>query len=197
MISDDPPPISNMTIERASRSARSPTPAAARWASVSRSTISSSSPSRSRTCSTKSGAVDGGPAGLGGDGAGARHAARRHFVAADRKASSVRSIAASLRRPVRERPSPKPDDAGKGVDHPKAVRRRAGDQEPAIIRAEIQRCIGRSPVRAPRLSPEGSHAARRSLAGDSTLMLRTNRKPRRRPRPAVARASFGFDCTKP
>ena len=35
------------------------------------------------------------------------------------------------------------DDARKGVDHPEAVRRRPGDQKPAIVGAEIQGRVSR------------------------------------------------------
>ena len=107
MISDDPPPMSNITVERASLSARSPTPAAARWASVSRSTISSSMPTRSRTVATKAG-----PLAAERQASVAMVRARvtpraailsRHTF----NASIVRAIAASLKRPVSDSPSPR------------------------------------------------------------------------------------------
>ena len=107
MISEEPPPMSNRTINSASRSASSPQPATARAASVSRSTISSCSPRRSRTLSRNSAPFS-----------AARHASvaiRRARVTPRaailsrqmRSASRVRSIAASLSRPVCESPSPK------------------------------------------------------------------------------------------
>ena len=90
----------------ASRSASSPTPAAARCASVSRSTISRSMPSRSRTAATKFG-----PLAAERQASVAMVRARVTPRAAIlsrqiRSASSVRAIAASLRRPVSDRPSP-------------------------------------------------------------------------------------------
>ena len=70
-----------------------------------------------------------------------------------------------------------PDDAGKGIDHAKAVAGRTGDQEPAIIGAEVERRIdlGRSFGRSlRRLGP--ARAARpppRPLPGPQLAGLRT------------------------
>jgi len=98
--------MSNSTVDSAASSASSPHPAAARKASVSRSTISSSMPSRSRTCNRNSRPFS---------------AERQASVAISRaratprarilsrqtfNASSVRAIAASERRPVCDSPSP-------------------------------------------------------------------------------------------
>ena len=57
------------------------------------------------------------------------------------RAAMARSIAASLMQPVAEMPSPEPDDARERVDHAKAVAGRAGDQQAAIVGAEIERGI--------------------------------------------------------
>ena len=157
-ISEEPPPISNSTVDSAVASASSPQPAAARRASVSRSTISSCSPSRSRTCARNSAPFS-----------AARHASvaiRRarvtpraaHLVAADlqrldRALDRRLAQPAGLRKPLAE-----PDDARERVDDPKSVGGRPRDQQPAIVGAQIQRGI-RAAAARPRPAPTGRAAS--------------------------------------
>ena len=147
MISDDPPPMSNMTIERASRSARSPTPAAARWASVSRPTISSSMPSCSRTRSTKSDPLTAERQASVAMVRARVTPARDHLVATDAQGLERAGDRGLAEAPGQRQALAETDDAGKRVDHPEAVRGRPGDQEPAIVGAKVQSRVGRS--RAP------------------------------------------------
>ena len=117
-----------------------------RWprarASVSRSTISSSMPTFSRTRARKSAPF-----------AAARHASvaiRRarvtprllHLVAADGERIE-RALDRGFAQHARRRDAlAQPDDAGERVDDAKAVVGRPGDQEAAIVGAEIERRIG-------------------------------------------------------
>ena len=189
MISDDPPPMSNITVERASLSARSPTPAAARWASVSRSTISSSMPSRSRTVATKAGPL-----------AAERQAsvamvrarvtpARRHLVAANlqrlERARDRRFAQASGQR----QPLAQANDARERIDDPESLGGRPRDQQPAIVGAQIQRRISPAPAIAAR-RPAGfrnSKTARETRAQNSTSRLDSNQSP---PTPPTVRGGI-------
>ena len=93
-------------------------------------------------------AVLGGAAGLGGDEAGAHNAARVHLVAAD-----LQRLDRALNRRLADAARggnalAEPDDAGECVDDAKAVAGGPGDQQAAIVGAEIERRIGRvgSPI---------------------------------------------------
>ena len=162
MISDDPPPMSNITVERASRSARSPQPAAARWRlglAVDDLELDAE-PLADRGDEGRP--VGGGAAGLGGDGASPGHAARRHLVAADlqglERARDRRLAQASgLRQSLAE-----PNDARERVDDAKPVGGRPRNQEPAIVGAQIERRISPAPAiaRAGRRATELENSAR-------------------------------------
>ena len=56
-------------------------------------------------------------------------------------AAMARSIAASLMRAGRRNALAEPDDPRERIDHAKAVAGRAGDQQPAIVGAEVERGI--------------------------------------------------------
>ncbi len=84
-----------------------------------------------------------GAAGFGGDQPRARDAARPHLVAADLRASSVRAIAASREPAGLRQPLAQPHNSRKSVDDAKAVMGRPRDEQPAIVRAQIQRRIER------------------------------------------------------
>src|SRR6202035_1780430 len=84
-------------------------------------------------------AVLGGAARLGGDEAGADNAARVHLVAAD-----LQRLDRALNRRLADAARggdalAEPDDAGESVDDAKAVAGGAGDQQAAIVGAEIER----------------------------------------------------------
>ena len=179
MISDDPPPMSNITVERASLSARSPTPAAARWASVSRSTISSSMPSRSRTVATKAGPL-----------AAERQASvamvrarvtpraailsRQTFKRLERAPDRRFAQPAGQRQPLAE-----PNDARERVDDPESLGGRPRDQQPAIVGAQIQRRISPAPAiaRAGRLALGTRKRLREPLAQNSMSKLDSTHSP--------------------
>ena len=171
--SEDPPPISNKMTPSAAESASEAEPAAASRASVSRSTISSSSPVSSRTRRKNSAPL---------------LADRQASVAINRlrvtprarillrqisSAPRVRSIAAAPSSPVRDRPSPsltirENESMTRKPSWPLACWRRPGDQEPAIIGAEIKRGIGvvvafASPRRARTGAPAAAFAAPRPV----------------------------------
>ena len=140
-ISDEPPPMSNSTTpsppvhqRRAADTASS--------ASVSRSTISRSRPISSRARAQELLAVVGRAAGFGRDQPRARRPRLRILSRQIVSASIARSIAASLSRPRRRHALAEPDDAGECVDHAKALANRAGDQQTAIVGAEIERRVG-------------------------------------------------------
>ena len=134
------------------RSASAAQPAAARWASVSRSTISSSSPSSSRDAGEEFGAVVGRAARLGRDQPRARDAARAPSCRGRPQApSSVRRMAASPSRPdcaQALRPAARCAKRRRRCE----IRRARGprNQQPAIVGAQIERRIGgRRPARRP------------------------------------------------
>ena len=124
-------------------------PVAASSASVSRSMISSSSPTSLGDAGAELGAVGGRAAGLGGDQPRAGDAAVRHLVAADAervdRARDRRVADAAGRR----HPFAEPDDAGEGIDDAEAVAGRARHQQPAIVGAEVERRVGRPRRRRP------------------------------------------------
>ena len=110
-----------------------------------------------------------GTAGLGGDEPGAHDAPRAHFVAADHERLDRprdRRLADTARR---GNPFAETNNTGERVDNAKSIRGRAGDQEAAVIGAEIERRIGRfgmprgrrMPVVATRIA---THAIRRSTS---------------------------------
>ena len=151
--SEEPPPMSNRITPSACGSTSGVQPVAASLASVSRSTISSSSPDLLGDAGAEFGAVDRGAAGLGGDQARAGDAAVAHLVAADGQRldrARDRGVAdAAGRRDALAQP----DDAGERVDDAEAVAGRARDQQPAIVGAEIERGIGRTRTSGPPCPP--------------------------------------------
>ena len=82
-------------------------------------------------------AVAGAAAGLGGDVAGARDAIALDLGGADiqRLERAVDRVAAQ--RPAQRHPLAQPDRPGIGVDDVEALDRRARDQEPAVVGAEV------------------------------------------------------------
>src|SRR5262249_40041598 len=93
-------------------------------------------------------AVLGRAAGLGGDQAGAGDTAVAHLVAADaeRLHGATDGGVADAARP-RDALAPA-DDAGECVAHAEAVAGGPRHQKPAIVGAEIERRVGRPPMRA-------------------------------------------------
>ena len=91
-------------------------PVAARSASVSRSTISSSMPTCSRMMSRNSAPFCGGAAGLGCDQARARHGAVAHLVAANAERRDGAGDRGVRQAPGRRHALAEPDDARKRVD---------------------------------------------------------------------------------
>ena len=88
-------------------------------------------------------AVLGEPAGLGGDEPGAqRRAGPRSLSRQIRSASRVRSIAPSLRLLPCAEALAEPHDAREGIDDAEAEMRRLGDEQAAIVGAEVERRIG-------------------------------------------------------
>lgn len=88
-------------------------------------------------------AVLGGPAGLGRDEPGPRHAARPHLVATDQKRVDRPpdrgfADAAGFGDPLAE-----PDNTGKRIDDVEPVGRRPGDEQTAIVGTEIEGRIRR------------------------------------------------------
>ena len=114
----------------------------ARLASVSRSITSSRMPVACATRSQELVGIGGGAAGLGRDqpqplGLAVPGSCRRRPLSAE----MARSIAASLIRPLVLTSLAEPDDARERVDHAKAVAGRPGDQQAAIVGAEVERGI--------------------------------------------------------
>ena len=106
-------------------------------------------------------AVLGGSARLGRDQAGARDPSRAHLVPADPQRVE-RARYRRFRQPTRLRQSlAQANDARKRIDHAKAFRRRPRDEQPAIVRAQVQR--GVEPLRraAPRRPVGGGEFRRR------------------------------------
>ena len=101
-------------------------------------------PTCSRTCARNSPPFDGRAAGLGRDQPRTRDAAIAHLVAADFQRLDAARDGGVAQAARRGDAFAQPDDAGKGVDDAEAVMRRARDQEPAIVGAEIERGIGRT-----------------------------------------------------
>ena len=106
-------------------------------------------------------AVLGGSARLGRDQAGARDPSRAHLVPADPQRVE-RARDRRFRQPTCLRQSlAQANDARKRIDHAKAFRRRPRDEQPAIVRAQVQR--GVEPLRraAPRRPVGGGEFRRR------------------------------------
>ena len=106
-------------------------------------------------------AVLGGSARLGRDQAGARDPSRAHLVPADPQRVE-RARYRRFRQPTCLRQSlAQANDARKRIDHAKAFRRRPRDEQPAIVRAQVQR--GVEPLRraAPRRPVGGGEFRRR------------------------------------
>ena len=100
-------------------------------------------------------------AGLGRDRAGQVDVAPAQLVGADVERAE-RPLHRFLAQPARFRePFAQAHDAAEGVDHGEVLARRAGDQEPAIVGAEVQRGIGLPPLGR---SLAGFAATRRALA---------------------------------
>ena len=135
-------------------------PVAASRASVSRSTISSSIPTSSRTRSRKSMPL---PAARQASVAISRvrvDAAVAHLGAADAQRLD-RAHDRGIAQPARAGdPLAQPDDAREGIDDAKAVARGARHQQTAIVGAEIERRIGRTGQVQPTRAASAAIAAR-------------------------------------
>ena len=109
------------------------------WPPPRGSTILMSRPVSLRARSRNSSRVGGEPAGLGGDQAGARpRGAARSWPRRPCSASSVRSMAGSDSRPLAETPSPSRMMREKASITLKPRRDGPGDQQPAVVGAEIE-----------------------------------------------------------
>ena len=102
-----------------------------------------------------------------------------------RSASIVRSIAASRQPPGLRQALAEPDDAGKAVEHAKAVLVRAGDQQAAVVGAEVERRIERPARPARRRSRASGSASPRSrqAAGDRVRLRLSRGSAKRLPAP--------------
>ena len=116
--------MSNRMTPSAAGSISGVQPVAASRASVSRSTISSSRPTCSRTRAQEFGAVRGRAAGLGRDQPRARHAAVAHLVAADAQRLDGAPDRGLAQAAGRCDALAEPDDARERVDDAEAVARR-------------------------------------------------------------------------
>ena len=187
-ISDEPPPMSNSTTPSVSRSTSEPQPETASRASVWRSMISSVEPGlRLRPASRNSSPFS---------------AARQASVAISRALLDARGRAACRRRssaprrrgpspprdslPLRRQPLAQPHDARKRVDDAELARTAGhGDQQPAIVGAEIERgedrqVLARRPARLARAT-DGRRCCRDLDAdvGDRRRRRQTCASPRR------------------
>ena len=116
-------------------------------------------------------AVDGPAACFGGDRrATAKHCGGAVFRRRSPSAATARSIASSDSLPLCDRPSPSRTIARKGVDDGEAALGRAGDQQAAIVGAEIDRAIGVA-VRMPPL-----RAAWMPMARSAAVLVQQSRR---------------------
>ena len=87
----------------------------------------------------ESGAVDGAAAGFGRHGLEAAHRPARQLVGAGAQRGGG-AVHRPVGQPARQsQPLPQPHDATEGIDHPKARGGRRGNQQAAIVGAEIDR----------------------------------------------------------
>ena len=93
-------------------------------------------------------AVGGEAAGLGRDHAGAGDAARLDLLLADMQRLEGAPDGALAQAVAVPEALAETDDAGEGVDDPEADMRRLGDQETAIVGAEVEGRIGRAAAAA-------------------------------------------------
>ena len=161
MISDDPPPMSNITVDLGLAVGEI---ADARGGEM---RLGLAVDDLERRCrarraprSTNAGAVRGRAAGLGRDAVRARVTPRAAILSRQTLQRLERARDRRFAQPPGLRQTlAQPDDARERVDHPESVRRRPRDQQPAIVGAQIQRRI--SPRRPLRRRPADSGARRR------------------------------------
>ena len=145
----DPPPMSKISAGPSPGSSSLWQPRTASRASSCGSMMSSTMPVSSRTRSAKSLAVLGAAAGLGRDRARQRDVAAPELVGADGRARRPRGPSRSCdSSPLRRESLAQPDDARESIDDGEAAVVRPGDQQPAIVGAEVDRAIGVA-MRAP------------------------------------------------
>ena len=89
-------------------------------------------------------------------------------------AAIARSIAASLIRAGRGDALAEPDDAREGVDHAEPVARGTGDQQPAVVGAEVERRIDARcppPPQPARPGPREAHGRREAAYDRSSIVF--------------------------
>ena len=155
-------------------------PITASAASVSRSITSSRMPVSAATRSRKPSAFDGGAAGFGRDQPQALGLLGLDLVAADAERGDGALDRGLADAAGRRDALAQPDDPRERIDHAEAVAGRTGDQQPAIIGAEVERgvdagCRGRA---GPRRSGAPAHAATRRPLADLSARRKAVAKPR-------------------
>ena len=139
--SELPPPISNTSVKSQLRSISEAQPDTASLASVSCVTISMDEAGLAPRALDELAAIGGDAAGFGGDQPRARHRAPAHLLGADLERFDG-AAHGGFRQPARAQHAfAETDDAGEGVDDEKAAARGLGDEQPAIIGAEIESAI--------------------------------------------------------
>ena len=166
--------MSNTSAQSQLRSISEAQPDTASLASVSCVTISIVSPVSALARVDELAAIGGDAAGLGGDQPRARHRAPPHLVGADLERLDG-AVHGRVGQPARAQHAfAETDDAGERVDDEKAAPRGLGDQQPAIIGAEVERAINRRRGRprrrarvfsCPRLPPGGHGPALSNAPG--------------------------------
>ena len=121
------------------------------------------------------GPVHCGAAGFGGDGARSRHTARGHLVPTDAQGLERAGDRLLAEAPGEGKAIAETDNAGKGVDDAETLRRRPGDQEPAIVGAKIQSSVGRSAISVPSMRPPERRVE--PLGGTQRGCFRQQQKP--------------------
>ena len=128
----------------ASRSISEAQPVTASLASVSRLTISSARPVRSFTRSRNSAPFAADAAGFGGDRAASGRRRARFSLSAQTCRASMRAMHGGLRQAAGGGQAlAEPDDAREGVDDLETAARGLGDEQAAVVRAEIEGGIDR------------------------------------------------------
>src|SRR4051812_47757143 len=107
--------------------------------------------------------VRSGPAGFGCDQPQAIGAPQLNFVAANAERADSAFDRGLADAAAGRYPLSQPNDPGKGINHAESVAGRTGDQQPAIVRAEVQRRVnaGSRPPRTAGLGRSASCAYRR------------------------------------
>ena len=136
-------------------------------------------------------AVLGRAAGLGGDQPGAGDVAVGELGAADLERLDGADHRRLAEAAVGADPLAEPDDAREGVDDAEAVVARRGDQQAAIVGAEIERGVERPRRRCARPARSAALAARRRPAAAARRRRRAaGRRPAHRPAPPPAAAAL-------